>query len=140
MDTYLLWLRKAPRQLADAVRTFLGRAHVGAHGAEADARASWDILKAMADKQEWAIPSSPQGISDLCDPPDPDRYDPDGKLRWKGGDLVLTFGKCSGRTLRELSVSDRGLLEWILGKDFSPKVKEAVRSVLQGRHPARVPA
>jgi len=68
---------------------------------------------------------------------DPDAFDPEGKLKWIGEDVVLNFGKARGKSLRELSGGDRGLLEWILRSDFSDEIKTAVRNALAGRFPVR---
>jgi hypothetical protein len=70
---------------------------------------------------------------------DPDAFDPEGKLKWVGDEVVLNFGKSKGRSLRELVQSDdgRGLLAWILKKDFPEEVRRAVREALAGRFPLR---
>ena len=47
IDVQRIYHRKEPRDLTAAVRFYCGRSHDGAHGAEADARATLDVLKAQ---------------------------------------------------------------------------------------------
>ena len=70
---------------------------------------------------------------------DPDAVDAEGKLKWIDGEACLNFGKGRGKSLRELSATEdgRGMLRWILAKDFSPEVKAIVRSAMDGRFPVR---
>lgn len=136
LDVYLIWTKSEPRRLEDAVRVFLGRDHKDAHGAEADAKATLDVLRAQVKK--FDLPGNSKDLCEWSDPKDPDNYDEDGKLRWQGGELVLTFSKNKGRTLRDLVRSDRGFLDWMISRDFSPKIKEAISSAMSGRHPVRL--
>ena len=47
VDVQRIYHKMEPRDLTAAVRFYLGRDHVGAHGAEADAAATVDVLKAQ---------------------------------------------------------------------------------------------
>ena len=73
--------------------------------------------------------------------PDLDRYvDPQGKLIWNDeGQAVFTFGKVKGVSLQDVAAKrdSRGYLEWILKSDFSPEVKDIIRSALSGVFPKR---
>jgi len=135
LDAYLIWLKAEPRDLSSAVKLFLGKEHAGAHGAEADTAVIYDLLEVFVNK--WKLPTDPKVLYEWADPPNPDAFDPEGKLVWKGSELVFTFGKNSGRTLRDVGRTDPSFLEWILGKDFSDVTKEAVKNMLAGRHPVR---
>jgi DNA polymerase-3 subunit epsilon len=135
IDSYIMWLKGDPRTLEVAVKTFLGKEHTGAHGAKEDVAVIMDLIDAQIKK--WNLPTDPKALCEWIDPPNPDAYDPDGKLIWKGTDLVLTFGKNKGRTLREMAQSDPSFLNWIVGKDFTDVVKKAVAGVLSNNHPIR---
>ena len=41
--------------------------------------------------------------------------------------------------LREVAAKDRGFLEWVLRRDFTPQVKAIAQAALAGRFPARRP-
>ena len=50
VDVQRIYHRMEPRDLTAAVRFYCGRDHAGAHGAEADTRATLDVLKAQLAK------------------------------------------------------------------------------------------
>ncbi|MBR6586275.1 MAG: 3'-5' exonuclease, partial [Kiritimatiellae bacterium] len=50
VDVQRIYHRMEPRDLSAAVRYYLGRDHAGAHGAEADAKATLEVLKAQMAK------------------------------------------------------------------------------------------
>lgn len=118
-----------PRRLEDAVRLYLNRRHEDAHGALADARATAELLPALIERHD--LPTDTAALCDLCISRFVDPYDDDGRLVRRGDDLVLTFGKHRGRSLRELAGEDPGYLRWMLTKDFSDTILDAVRDALE---------
>ena len=126
-----------PRDLSAAVRFYLGRDHAGAHGAEADARATLEVLKAQMEK----YPELPQTVSEMDEylvPHDPLNADRYGMLRWKDGELTINFGKKKGESLRKLMLNEPNYLRWIVKGDFDTEVKAIVRDLMEnGRLPPR---
>jgi hypothetical protein len=88
-----------------------------------------DLPTALADLAKVGVPAG-----------DADAYDVEAKLKWIGGEVVINFGKSRGRTLRSLTEDPdgRGLLRWILEKEFNAEVKRAVREALNGSFPVRL--
>ena len=128
---------KEPRTLIAAYALYCGGELKSAHSAEADMLASRDVLFAQLQRYE-DLPTDVSGLSKVGAPQaDPDAYDGEGKLKWIAGEVVINFGKSKGRSLRELASGDRGILEWILKKDFSDEVQNCVRNALAGRFPVR---
>lgn len=128
---------KEPRTLSAAYALYCGGELKSAHSAEADMLASRDVILAQLERYE-DLPTSVEALAAVGAPAaDPDAFDSEGKLKWIGEEVVLNFGKARGKTLRELSASDRGLLEWILRSDFSDEIKVAVRNAIAGRYPVR---
>jgi len=128
---------KEPRTLSAAYALYCGGELKSAHSAEADMLASRDVILAQLERYE-DLPTDVATLATVGVPAaDPDAFDPEGKLKWIGEDVVLNFGKARGKSLRELSGGDRGLLEWILRSDFSDEIKTAVRNALAGRFPVR---
>lgn len=130
---------KEPRTLTAAYALYCGGELQSAHSAEADMLASRDVILGQLDRYD-DLPSSVEELGKVGAPSaDPDAVDAEGKLKWIAGEACLNFGKGRGKSLRELSESadGRGLLQWILGKDFSPEVKGIVRAALDGRYPLR---
>jgi DNA polymerase III subunit epsilon len=132
---------KEPRTLTAAYALYCGGELQSAHSAEADMLASRDVILGQLDRYD-DLPSSVEELAKVGAPSaDPDAVDAEGKLKWIAGEACLNFGKGRGKSLRELSetADGRGLLQWILGKDFSAEVKGMVRAALDGRYPLRPP-
>ena len=136
VDVQRIYHRMEPRDLSAAVRFYLGRDHTGAHGAEADARATLEVLKAQMEK----YPELPQTVGEMDEylvPHDPLNADRYGVLRWKDGELTINFGKKKGESLRKLMLNEPNYLRWIVKGDFDTEVKAVVRDLLDnGRLPA----
>lgn len=135
VDVQRIYHRKEPRDLSAAVRFYLDRNHDGAHGAEADARATLDVLKAQMRK----YPDLPQTVDEMDEylvPHDPLNADRMGMLRWKDGVLTVNFGKKKGASLKALCFNEPNFLKWMLKGDFDTEVKMIVRDLLDnGRLP-----
>ncbi len=135
VDVQRIYHRKEPRDLTAAVRFYLGRDHAGAHGAEADTRATLEVLKA----QMVRYPDLPQSVEEMDEylvPHDPLNADRMGTLRWRDGELTVNFGKKKGESLRKLLVNEPNFLRWMLKGDFDTEVRMIVKDLLDnGRLP-----
>lgn len=100
----------------------------GAHTALWDVKMSTRIIAA----QLKACQTLPRDVQRLHDLQWPDRYDADGKLRWKDKELCFSFGEHRDKPLR--TVPDR-YLSWVISKDFSDKVKDTCRAALKRNYP-----
>ena len=136
VDAQRIYHLREPRTLSAALRFYCHAEHAGAHGARADVLATLSVLEAQL--EHYAdLPHDVEGLDRYCNPKSPDALDPDGRLRWRGPEVVLTFGQKNGMTLRELATREPAYLRWMLNRDFSPEVKAIVRDVLNGRYPQR---
>lgn len=135
VDVQRIYHRMEPRDLTAAVRFYCDRDHAGAHGAEADTRATLDVLKAQMAK----YPSLPKDIAAMDEylvPRDPLNADRNGLLRWMGGELCINFGKKKGDSLRRLLLNEPNYLRWIVKGDFDSEVRMIVKDLLDnGRLP-----
>ena len=97
----------------------------------------------LADKFPGSPPESGQiprdldELSEYCSPAGADTVDRTRRFKWSGDDIVLNFGKNSGRTLKDLAANDPGFLRWIINNDFSDEVKEIAQNALMGKFPVR---
>ena len=67
IDVQRIYHKMEPRDLTAAVRFYLGRDHAGAHGAEADTRATLDVLKAQLAKYP-ELPKTSEAMSEYLSP------------------------------------------------------------------------
>ena len=134
LDAQRIYHRMEPRDLTAAVRRYLGRAHEGAHGAEADAAATLEVLKQQL--VEYAeLPRSVDELDEFIAPHDPLNADRNGLFRWKGGEWTINFGKKRGETLKRIMLNEPNFLKWMLKGDFDVDARMIAADALEGRLP-----
>ena len=137
VDVQRIYHRMEPRDLSAAVQFYLGRNHAGAHGAEADTRATLEVLKAQMQKYP-SLPHDVPAMDEFLVPRDPMNADRNGMLRWVRGELTINFGRKKGSILRKMLYEDPGYLRWIMKGDFDTEVRMIVRDLFEnGRLPPR---
>lgn len=126
IDVLTLYRRCHPRDLASAVREYLGRAHDGAHSALADARATAEVLDRQVGRH--GLPATPAELhASLVE------VDVAGRFRRDdAGRVAFAFGKYAGRPLAEVAARDPGYLKWMLGRPFLDDVHDLIRRALAG--------
>ena len=129
IDAFVIYREHERRDLPAAVRHYLGREHVGAHGAVADARATLDVAFAQVARYPDLAGLDVAALDAASGGRQPTWATTDGKVRWgDDGRAVWGFGKLTGKPV----ASDRGFASWVLRNDFAADVKAIVRRVLAG--------
>ncbi|MBQ6136337.1 MAG: 3'-5' exonuclease [Kiritimatiellae bacterium] len=135
VDEHRRYHRREPRDLSAAVQFYLGRDHAGAHGAEADAKATLEVLKAQMERYP-GLPQTTAAMDEYLVPHDPLNADRMGMLRWRDGELCVNFGKKKGVPLKKLWLDEPNFLRWIVKGDFDAEVRMIVKDLLDnGRLP-----
>ncbi|OWK35686.1 3'-5' exonuclease [Fimbriiglobus ruber] len=127
LDALDVYRRKEPRDLASAVRFYVGRDHTGAHSAVTDVRAAAEVL----DRQVGAyqLPATPAALyATLTDVDVARRFRRDDRQR-----IVFAFGKYAGQPLDEVGGRDPGYLDWMLRQSFLDDVRCLVQRALAGQ-------
>ena len=124
-DAGVLFKRREPRTLEAAVRFYLDREHEGAHGAEADAVATWDVFRRQL--VEYGLRyKSREEVRDESNYEET-RVDLAGKIViGKDGRPAYNIGKAKGTAVED----DPGMGRWMLDKDFTENTKMVIRSIL----------
>ncbi len=130
VDVMRIYHRMEPRDLSAAVRFYCGRDHVGAHGAEADTRATLDVLKAQMEKYP-ELPKTTAEMDEWLLPHDPLNADRQGMIRWSNGAWRINFGKKKGASLNELFLKEKNFLKWIVNGAFDHDVRAVCRNLLE---------
>lgn len=129
IDAFVIYRERERRDLSAAVRHYLGREHVGAHGAVADAHATLEIVHAQVARYADLAGLDVAALDAASGGRQPTWASDDGKLRWGvDGRAVWGFGKSAGKPV----ASDRGFASWVLRNDFAADVKALVTRVLNG--------
>ena len=130
VDVQRIYHRMEPRDLGAAVKFYCGRDHAGAHGAEADARATLDVLKAQMVRYP-DLPKTSEEMDEYLVPHDPLNADRMGMIRWTDGAWCVNFGKKKGTKLSEIFLHEKNFLRWVINGAFDTEVKQICRDLLE---------
>ncbi len=136
IDVFNIFCRLYPRNLSAAYKFFCDGDLEDAHSALADTDATVAVLFGQLAKHP-ELPREMAGLAEFSSARDADFVDSEGRLKFSGDEVVINFGKNSGRRLRDLASEDPGFLRWMLRSDFSDEVKKVIQNALAGEFPTR---
>lgn len=136
VDIYNIFCKLYPRTLTAAYKFFCGKDLEGAHGAAADTAATFEVLLGQLAKHP-ELPRDASGLADFSEQVDPDAVDRSRRFKWSGNEVIVNFGKYSGRTLRDVAENEPGFLRWIIKSDFPDDVRSIAEKALVGSFPER---
>ncbi len=128
IDACTIFKRQEARTLEAAVRFYLNREHEGAHGAESDTLATWDVLQAMLEKYPDLKAMNPEELAKYCNY-DKKAIDIAGKFGYNDeGQIIFTFGKHEG----VVATTQKAYLEWMISPKatFSADVIKHAKRIL----------
>ena len=127
IDVQVIFHKKEQRTLSAGYQFYCGKELEGAHGAEADTNATYEILLAQLDKYE-DIGNSVDALSD---------YSTHGKRADFAGFILMndedqeifSFGKYKGRTVEEVLKENPGYHNWMQNADFPLYTKKVLKQI-----------
>jgi DNA polymerase-3 subunit epsilon len=123
IDVQTIFHKMEPRNLSAAYRFYCGKELVGAHGAQADTMATFEVLLAQVDKYD-NLPADVDALSEFSS--QNKNVDLMGRLIYDDkGREVINFGKYKGRVAAEVMKTDPGYYSWIKKGDFPSDTKRA---------------
>lgn len=123
LDALHVFREKEKRDLAGAMRFYLGLGHEDAHDALGDVKATRLVL--MAQMRKYQDLASIDSYSTFC--ANPNALDLAGKIVMNvKGDAVYSFGKDKGKSVKLFP----GFGQWMLTQSFSTNTKNIVRSLI----------
>jgi len=143
IDVQRIFYKMEPRTLKAAVRFYCQKDLINAHDALSDVRATISVFEGQLEKyvgkevenEDGFLGPSPiiPDIQQLHDFTNDLRFlDATQKLRVeKDGTVVFNFGKYEGKPAGEVLYKDKNYYNWIITKEFSTQVKQAVKSLLK---------
>lgn len=122
VDVQTIYHKREPRNLVAAYRFYCGKELDGAHSANADTRATLEVLKAQFDHYA----DLPRDIEALSEYASQNRnVDFMGRLIYDDQRReVINFGKYKGRLAEEVLAKDLGYYGWIMNGDFTKNTKD----------------
>lgn len=127
VDVLDIYRDREKRDLTAALRFYCGRDHAAAHSALGDAHATAAVLDAMLERYT----DLPHSFTDLAEVTfSHEGLDPDGWFILVDGVVCIGRSNYRGTPVADVVQENRGLLEWIISKDFSNKTKRLAQEFL----------
>jgi len=127
IDVQVIFHKKEQRTLSAGYQFYCGRELEGAHGAEADTNATYEILLAQLDKYD-DIENTVDALSE---------YSTHGERADFAGFILMndkkqeifSFGKYKGRTVEEVFKENPGYNNWMQNADFPLYTKKVLKEI-----------
>ena len=127
IDVQVIFHKKEQRTLSAGYQFYCGKELEGAHGAEADTNATYEILLAQLEKYE-DIGTSVDELSEFST--HGKRADFAGFILMNDKDQeIFSFGKYKGRTVEEVFKENPGYNAWMQNADFPLFTKKVLRGI-----------
>jgi DNA polymerase-3 subunit epsilon len=115
------------RTLSAAYRFYCNKELEGAHGAEADAAATWEVLVAQIEK----YPQLGSDVESICKcTGDENIVDFARRFILENGIEVFNFGKHKGRPVADVLKSEPQYYDWMMKGDFPMHTKQKLTEIL----------
>ena len=127
VDVQTIFHKMEQRTLSAAYKFYCGKDLDDAHSANADTRATYEVLKAQRDK----YPSLQNDIDFLSKFSTHNRnVDLAGRIVYNDNNVeVFNFGKYKGIPVEEVLKTDSGYFGWILNGDFPQNTKKVLTNI-----------
>jgi DNA polymerase-3 subunit epsilon len=127
IDVQVIFHKKEQRTLSAGYQFYCGKELEGAHGAEADTNATYEILLAQLEKYE-DIGTTVEALSEFST--HGKRADFAGFVLFNEEDQeIFSFGKYKGRTVEEVFKENPGYNAWMQNADFPLFTKKVLQQI-----------
>lgn len=129
VDVQVLFHKMEPRNLSAGYKFYTGKTLQDAHSAEADTRATYEILQAQLDRYSGEISNDIASLSELTSYHK--QVDYAGTLIYsEEGEVLLNIGKYKGQELCQVLKRDWGYYSWVMKSDFSLDTKRCFERIV----------
>lgn len=139
VDTQRIFHMMEPRNLAAAYKYYCGKTLIGAHGAEADTLATFEVLQGQIAKYEGVkIPDSKgndyepvkNDVSVLHELTASKIVDFAGRMTLNDkGEEIFNFGKHNGKKVADILKSEPSFYDWMMKADFPLDTKRRLTEI-----------
>lgn len=116
-----------PRTLSAAYRFYCNKELEGAHSAEVDASATWEVLEAQVEKYPQignTVDSIVKAVGEE------EIVDFARRMVYQDGRIVFNFGKHKGKVVEEVLRMERSYYDWMMQGDFPQHTKQKLTEIL----------
>ncbi|MCX6271928.1 MAG: 3'-5' exonuclease [Bacteroidetes bacterium] len=140
VDALNIYHKMEPRNLRAAYRFYCGKELVGAHGAEADTRATFEVIMSQVekyngmtytDKYGKQTPVNLETMNDLHDFSYHDKFvDLTGGIIYNEKNVeIFTFGKHKGKAVSDVFRDEPSYYDWMMKADFALYTKKVITAI-----------
>lgn len=127
IDVQVIFLKKEPRTLGAAYQFFCNKKLTDAHSAEADTRATYEILQAQLDRYS-DLENDIDKLSDFSS--HNKNADFAGRIIYnENGEECFNFGKYKGKKVVDVFEKDPGYYGWMINNDFPLYTKNLLTKI-----------
>jgi DNA polymerase-3 subunit epsilon len=127
IDVQVIFLKKEPRTLSAALKYYCKKELNNAHSAEADTRATYEILQAQLDKYS-DLENDIDKLSEFSS--HNKNADFVGRIIYdENGEEVFNFGKYKGQSVNEVFEKDPAYYSWMINNDFPLYTKKVLTNI-----------
>lgn len=127
LDVQKIFHSMEPRNLVAAYKFYCNKDLQNAHSAEADAEATWEVLKAQVEKYEHLGESVDSILAALGEE---EIVDFARRMVVENGTVVFNFGKHKGKSVEEVFRNERSYYDWMMQGDFPMDTKQKITEIL----------
>lgn len=128
IDVQVIYYKREPRTLSAAYQYYVGRSLEGAHSADIDTQATYEVLKGQLEMYS-DLPNDVVSLSQYTK--HVDTVDLGGRLVYDANGIAcFNFGKYKGQPVIEILKKDQGYFGWIMNGDFPRDTKMHVQRLM----------
>ncbi len=127
IDVQVIFMKMEPRTLGAALKFYCDKELENAHSAEADTKATYEVLQAQLDRYSGLK----NEMASLAEFSSHNRNaDFAGRIVYDDQDReIFNFGKYKGRSVEEVLATDPGYYGWMMNGDFPLYTKKVLTSI-----------
>ena len=128
VDVQAIFHKMEQRTLSAAYRFYCNAELEGAHSAEADTKATYEVLKAQLDRYPTELKNDVASLAEIS------AYNKNadfaGRIVYDDkGDEIINFGKYKGQKVSSVLRKDLGYYSWIMQSDFTLDTKRVLTNI-----------
>ena len=128
IDVQVIYHKMEQRTLSAAYKFYCGKNLEDAHTAEADTRATYEVLKAQLDMYQDTLENDINFLSEYSSYSK--NVDFAGRIVYNDNNVeVFNFGKYKGMPVAEVLKKDIGYYGWIMNGDFALNTKNVLTKI-----------
>lgn len=128
IDVQSVFFKMEPRTLTAAYKFYCNKELIGAHGAEADTRATYEILKAQVERYD-ELNNDSEFLALFTQPTQPNA-DLAGMIKFDAdGNEIFNFGKHKGKKVSDILANEPGYYAWMQNADFPRYTKKVLTAI-----------